>query len=113
MYILSDSSGLSLVMKCFIDPVVQEATTYTPSYLITVVTMPVGRFRQKKSADLPVHYMPQSSCACCLTEWQCSFKRELDQSRVLGCSSQEPPGSPYKHIELPAAKIPMRRKTVA
>ena len=49
MYILSDSCGLFWVTKCFIGPVVQEATYIL--YLIIVVTIPNGRLRQKTKVN--------------------------------------------------------------
>lgn len=99
------------VMKCFIDPVVQEATN-TP-YLIIVVMMPNGWLRQKrKKSQLIFLFITtiQSFCAHCFTGWQCSFKREWTSqgSRGTVLRSPPPPGPPCQRVELLAEHSAVR-----
>lgn len=99
-----------LVMKCFIDSVVQEATFC----FIIIVMMPEGFLRQKKKMlrDFHLHHHnPESFCVHCFIEWQLSLMGGVDWPRVSGHSRQGAvPDRPGKCSCWQGD--PMRRKTL-
>lgn len=100
-----------LVMKCFIDSVVQEATFC----FIIIVMMLEGFLRQKKkkvSRDFHLHHHnPESFCVRCFIEWQLSLMGGVDWPRVSGQSRQGAiPDHPGKCSCWQGD--PMRRKTL-
>lgn len=98
-----------LVMKCFIDSVVQEATFY----FIIIVMMPEGFLRQKKKCGVTFLFITMIRSlfvsVASLSGSSLSWGRGL--ATGLRAQSGSRPGSPWE-VQLLAGR-PMRRKTWA
>lgn len=108
MSILSDSSGLLLMRKCFIDPVLQETTLHILSPSLWRL---MGFYDKKKKRSINFHIHcsnPEPLCALCFTERQWCLSRETwtSQERLSGhCCPAPPPRSSSKCVELPTEKV--------
>lgn len=107
MSILSDSSGLLLMRKCFIDPVLQETTLHILSPSLWRL---MGFYDKKKKGQSTFIFIAliQSLSALCFTERQWCLSRETwtSQERLSGhCCPAPPPRSSSKCVELPTEKV--------